>query len=248
MSNYSRIDNLSEEDLRQIVNDSISMREVCRKLGYTNNGKSQDIVKSRLDKYNITTDHFTGTAKQKIQRDESNIFIENSTATQATLRRWYLKNNYTPYQCSICGLGPVWNNKELTLTLDHINGNNHDDRLENLRWVCPNCDRQLDTFGSKNKKGPVAQYMINKKENPVENTCIDCGKPISKKAVRCVDCDNKHRTATNPNRPPKDELLKIINQYHGNFTKIGKYFLVSDNAVRKWCKVYGLPSHSSDYK
>ena len=62
----------------------------------------------------------------------------------------YIKGNYTPYKCSICGLEPFWNGKELTLTLDHINGINNDDRLENLRWVCPNCDRQLSTFSGKN--------------------------------------------------------------------------------------------------
>lgn len=245
---YSKVDNFSEEELRKIVSESTSIREVCRKVGYTYNGQSQNVVKSRLEKYNISTDHFSGTAKEKIERNESNIFIENSTATQATLRRWYLKGNYTPYKCSICGLEPFWNGKELTLTLDHINGSNHDDRLENLRWVCPNCDRQLDTFGSKNKKGPVAQYMISKKENPPQNVCIDCGKIISKYATRCVECDNKYRIAHNPNRPEQELLVSILKQYHGNFTKVGEFFNVSDNAVRKWCKVYNLPFHSSDYK
>ena len=54
--------------------------------------------------------------------------------------------------CSICGQKPFWNGKPLTLTLDHIDGDNTNDVLTNLRWVCPNCDRQLDTFGSKNKR------------------------------------------------------------------------------------------------
>ena len=51
---------------------------------------------------------------------------------------------------SICGQLPIWNSKELTLTLDYINRNNKDNRLSNLSWVCPNCDRQLDTFAGKN--------------------------------------------------------------------------------------------------
>jgi len=44
---------------------------------------------------------------------------------------------------------PEWQNKPLTLILDHINGNNKDHRLENLRWVCPNCNQQLETTGFK---------------------------------------------------------------------------------------------------
>lgn len=55
-------------------------------------------------------------------------------------------------------LGQNWNGKELTLILDHKNGINNDDRLENLHWVCPNYNQQLDTTGSKNrayKDGPI---------------------------------------------------------------------------------------------
>ena len=53
----------------------------------------------------------------------------------------YLKGNYSEYKCAICGLEPIWNGKPLTLTLDHIDGDHYNDTLENLRWICPNCDR-----------------------------------------------------------------------------------------------------------
>ena len=74
-------------------------------------------------------------------REDKDIFIEDSPVEQATLRRRYLAGNYSEYRCAICGQEPFWNGKELVLTLDHINGHNRDDRIENLRWVCPNCDR-----------------------------------------------------------------------------------------------------------
>ena len=104
---------------------------------------------SRLEAYNISTDHFTSsTARQ--DRNVENTLVENTTACDNTVRSYYFKGNYTEYKCSICGQEPVWQGKELVLTLDHINGNHKDSRIENLRWVCPNCDRQLDTFAGRN--------------------------------------------------------------------------------------------------
>ena len=140
------IDNYSIEELTEIVNNSKNFAELLNNLGYQSDStKTRDTVKSRLQKYQINTEHFI-TKEPGIKRNEDNIFINNSTANQTTLRRWYLKGNYTPYQCSICGLPAEWQGKPLVLTLDHINGINTDDRLENLRWVCPNCDRQLPTY------------------------------------------------------------------------------------------------------
>ena len=52
----------------------------------------------------------------------------------------------------------MWNGKPLVLILDHINGNAEDNRYENLRFVCPNCNSQLPTFTGRNKKGNGRYY------------------------------------------------------------------------------------------
>lgn len=142
----ARIDNFTSEQLAQLVAESDSFNDLIPKLGYnTRSGSNHNTVKSRLDKYGIDYSHFSNL--HKTERNEQNVFIENSSASQATLRRWYKKGNYTEYKCSICNMEPVWQGKPLTLILDHINGKNTDDRLENLRWVCPNCNQQLSTTG-----------------------------------------------------------------------------------------------------
>ena len=60
---------------------------------------------------------------------------------------------------------PIWNDKELVLRLDHIDGDNNNNVLENLRWICPNCDSQLDTYKSKNKNGARSYYRYHKFDN-----------------------------------------------------------------------------------
>lgn len=233
------VDNWTPEELQEMANQCTSMSHFVKLIGYKSKS-CYKTVRARCKELNISLDHFTGLSEEKVVRTPENVFVENSTATQTVLRRMYIKGEYTPYVCSICGLEPFWNGRELTLTLDHINGINNDDRLGNLRWVCPNCDRQLDTFCAKN---PNRKTYYNASE---ENYCIDCGKPITRGSTRCLECRGKYDRLVE--RPTALELQQLLINNNGNFAKTGKQFGVTDNAIRKWCQSYGLPYHSKDYK
>ena len=149
----AKIDMFSDTEFENIVKESSNMTEISQKLGYAaKSGSNYQRIRKRIDELQISTEHFALGNKRPIKRSVENIFIENSTADQKTLRSWYKKGEYTKYKCSICGQEPFWNGQELSLILDHINGHNKDDRLENLRWVCPNCNQQLPTTNGKNIK------------------------------------------------------------------------------------------------
>ena len=64
--------------------------------------------------------------------------------------------------CAICGCEPFHNGKPLIFVLDHIDGDAANNKRENLRMVCPNCDSQLDTFKSKNKNSSRRNYWKEK--------------------------------------------------------------------------------------
>lgn len=241
MFENSIIGKYQPEAVQQIAKNCSSMRQLAEQLGYSaNGGTTSKTITKYCEYYNISLEHFTNLPKEQIKRNPENIFIENSTAGQATLRRWYEKGKYTEYKCAICSQEPFWNGKELTLTLDHINGNNKDDRLENLRWVCPNCDRQLDTFCSKN-----TNYDLRKNKKQI-CYCKECGKEISSGATYCNACRGKLNRIVE--RPEPEELRNILIQNNGNFTAVGKLFSVNDNTIRKWCQKYNMPYHSQDYK
>ena len=76
-------------------------------------------------------------------------FTENSTLSNHAILRHGRQNNYFKEECYECHIKD-WNNKPIKLELDHINGINHDNRLENLRLLCPNCHSQTDTFRGRN--------------------------------------------------------------------------------------------------
>lgn len=81
------------------------------------------------------------------------VCVEDSTYPRGCLKKRIIENELISYECEICKLGPIWLGKPMPLILDHKNGVNNDNRLDNLRFVCSNCYCQLPTYKSKNKGG-----------------------------------------------------------------------------------------------
>lgn len=67
--------------------------------------------------------------------------------------------------CSICGISNTWQDNSLTLILDHIDGNAANNKRENLRCICPNCDSQLPTFKSRNKNSARKERYLKNYKN-----------------------------------------------------------------------------------
>jgi 5-methylcytosine-specific restriction endonuclease McrA len=74
------------------------------------------------------------------------VFVANSSHPRHRVKERIIMEGLIPYICAICKIEPMWQSKTLTLVLDHINGVNNDNRLKNLRFLCPNCNSQTKTF------------------------------------------------------------------------------------------------------
>ena len=179
----NKIYKLSDEQFVELLKKSSTISEVLFKLGYTVKGNSWGYsqVKRRMDDLNLDHSIFKGksaiiktTKLNNIKKED--ILKENCKHKRTVLRRYIIKNNLIPYKCAICGC-TEWQGKTLSLELDHINGINNDNRLENLRFLCPNCHSQTSTYGSRNQQLNNSKYdiseelrnIVEKKYNEVKN-------------------------------------------------------------------------------
>lgn len=156
MAIKSKVYLVSDNEFIQIIQDSYSYSDCLRALGLgTNGGSSTDILKRRIaelqcDISHFGTQHKGGGLQAKYTLDE--ILVENSTyANISSLKRRLINEGRMEYKCEKCGISE-WLGEPLSLHLDHKNGINNDHRQENLRFLCPNCHSQTDTYAGKNNK------------------------------------------------------------------------------------------------
>lgn len=134
-------------------------------------------VIAALDFYGIDYSHFKGRKKGASNRKK----IDDGMTPDEVVDTFFLEkgqhnlswrkvvemidtHELLPMTCSECGISPKWNGKPLKLQVDHINGDNGDHRIDNLRRICPNCHSQTDTYCSKNRKIPsMAEILSSKK-------------------------------------------------------------------------------------
>lgn len=163
----NKVYKLSDEQFVELLKKSSTISEVLFKLGYTVRGNSwaYSQVRKRMTDLNLDHSIFKGkspiikNSKLNVVNKES-ILKENCKHSRSVLRRYVIKHNLIPYKCAICGCVD-WQGKTLSLEIDHINGVNNDNRLENLRFLCPNCHSQTSTYGCRNQQLNSSKYEIS---------------------------------------------------------------------------------------
>lgn len=144
----------TKEFLEPIVKNSHSISEVIKKLRMKMTGGTHAHIKKRIKELNIDFSHFNGhyhrlNVSPTNKRFWSEILVNNSYVRTSLLRRALIESG-REYKCEWCKLLPIWNSKKLCIQIDHIDGNKSNNFPSNLRFLCPNCHSQTDTFGFKN--------------------------------------------------------------------------------------------------
>jgi hypothetical protein len=147
----ARIDQFSPKEFADLVKNSISRSDIFDKLKMRKSGASFTILNRRIEREKVDTSHFRLGGELSDNRKYSNeeLFVKNSPNSTYRVRQRVIKDNLIDYRCKECGISE-WQGKKITLELDHINGDRYDNRLVNLRFLCPNCHSQTETFGGKN--------------------------------------------------------------------------------------------------
>ncbi len=219
----------TKEKLECAIKDSISLREVMRKLGMKLSGGNHSHLSKAIKKHNIDTKHFLGQGSSKgnsfAKKHWADILVlkDKDTRTAAHYLRRALIESGRKYNCSSCGLGNIWNNKEITLEVHHKNENWLDNTPENLEFLCPNCHSQ--------ETNNVVVCKIRKSRKI--RKCIDCDCQVSQKAKRCKSCTGKLKP-TKIDWPTNKQLKQMLRTE--SYCSLARKLKVSDNAIRKRLK------------
>lgn len=168
VSTMSRTPRWSDQQLQEAVASSRSIAQTLKHLGLTPSGSSYQLIWSTTKRLDLDTSHWTGKSSNKgpshvggpskLLPEEILVLNRYPNRKESTTR---LRKAMIAYGikevCDECNQGPTWNEKPLTLHIDHRNGNPVDNRPGNIRFLCPNCHSQTENWGAKN----IGQNNVN---------------------------------------------------------------------------------------
>jgi hypothetical protein len=216
---------VSDEEFCNLVSETINMASLLRALGYSHQGATYRKLHVEIKRLGLDTAHWKGQRTLRIDGRQfaepaslADVLVENSTYTRFSLKRRLVQEGVLVYICAECGISE-WRGQRLALHLDHINGNPTDNRLPNLRLLCPNCHSLTETYCGKNKKRIV-------------KFCV-CGATIHRRSKNCHVCAQaiKAKQPTVIQWPTPAVLQAMVT--NTSLSHVGRQLGVSATAVRK---------------
>jgi len=241
----SRGPRFTEDELREAIGAARSWAESLRLLHYRSAGGNWKTLQKYAALWGISTDHFDPDAARrealwKPARPLESILVEGSSYSRNDLKRRLFLEGIKNRECEICGQGEIWRGRRMALILDHINGVPDDNRLDNLRIVCPNCAATFPTHcGGKNRVAPLPRPCLHCGEEFFPNfrnqryCSRACGSRWDRTGVLKGVARPESRRVE---RPPYERLVCELEAT--SYLAVGRKYGVSDNAIRKWVRQY----------
>lgn len=222
----------SKEEFAKICKEANSIAEILRHFSLKNDGNYKT-VKRRILEEGVDVSHISfglshlkgKPSRRKYSKEEVYSAISRGDIKErGHLKKYLIRYELIPSEkCAICGQGRVWNNLPLVLQLDHIDGDSLNNKLSNLRFLCPHCHTQTETFSGKHNRSFK------------KGACNSCGKETPKSLTRKLKIE----------WPSNEELTCIV--WKKPLTIIGRELGVSGNAVKKRCKKLGIELPKQGY-